>query len=141
MSRFPYNKCWQFCASTDLLFLFFSLRTFLSAFFPKGISQWWKYIIKTIFIFFISYSSQQREKVNQVFLFITLSLANIYFPFLPPSLIQIDRRVQKVISEIVYCIKWYLRRAWVAKTFKWDLYPIEITFELYRKVKLFNKKI
>ena len=102
-----------------ICFFFFSLRTFLSTFFPKGISQWWKYIIKTIFyLFYFLFKPTARKKVYQVFLFNTLSLTNIYFPFLPPSLIQIDRRVQKVISEIVYCIKWYLRRAWVAKTFK-----------------------
>ena len=32
MSRFPYNKCWQFCASTDLLFLFFLKELFYQHF-------------------------------------------------------------------------------------------------------------
>ena len=118
MSRFPYNKCWQFCASTDLLFLFL-FENFSINILPEGNLSMMKIYYKDNFhLFYFLFKPTARKKVYQVFLFNTLSLTNIYFPFLPPSLIQIDRRVQKVISEIVYCIKWYLRRAWVAKTFK-----------------------
>ena len=127
MSRFRITNADNFVLQLICFFISFS-KNFSINIHPEGIWEWWKYIIKTISSFLFPIQANSVKKAISSLSFHHIVTNNIcFFPFRTLSLIRIDRRVQKVILEIVYCINWYLRRAWVAKTLKWDLYVIEIT--------------